>query len=146
MEQRDYLLRQIEQLLKALKKILTTILKIKNLDEFEKYDILKEEIFQELRINIDDLVLQNNEKFLKIVEIHLLKNTLLYDKFSEILFETAKFYNINIEKRKQYYSKSLLLLKEVVTKTKTFSLSLNDRIEFLNKKIREINHDNYRLS
>ncbi len=139
MQQRDYLLRQIEQLLKALKKILTALLNIKNVDEFEKYDIIKEELFLELGININDLILQNNEEFLKIVEIRLLKNTLLYAKFSEILFETAKFYNVNLEKRKQYYSKSLLLLKEIVNKTKTFSLSINDRIEILNKKISEIN-------
>ncbi len=139
MQQRDYLLRQIEQLLKALKKILTALLNIKNVDEFEKYDIIKEELFLELGININDLILQNNEEFLKIVEIRLLKNTLLYEKFSEILFETAKFYNVNLEKRKQYYSKSLLLLKEIVNKTKTFSLSINDRIEILNKKISEIN-------
>ncbi|MCF6366881.1 MAG: hypothetical protein L3J35_11830 [Bacteroidales bacterium] len=133
--QRDYLMIQIEQLGKVLGKILADLFGLKSNNDFEKYDTVKEQLFSELGIKIDELINRNNVDFLSIVSEKLINNTLLYEKFSDVLFETGSFYNVNTDKRKTYYSKSLLLLREIVSKTQTFSAELHTKILNLEKKL-----------
>lgn len=133
--QRDYLMVQIEQLGKVLGKILADILGIKSYDRAEQYDIIKEQLYSELDLNIDELINRNNKDFIQIISEKLHSNMVLYEKFSDILSEAGDFYNINTEKSKANYSKSLLLLQEVVSKTQTFSVGLHAKIEKLNKKL-----------
>ena len=132
--QRDYLMIQIEQLGKVLGKILADLLGIRSFEESDQYDIIKEQLYSELDLNMDELVFRNNEEFINIISKKLVNNIMLYEKFSDILSKAGDFYNIDSEKRKQYYSKSLLLLQEIVSQTQTFSVDLHTKISNLEIK------------
>ncbi len=134
--QRDYFMIQIEQLGKVLGKILADVLGLKSSGALEEYDIVKEQLYTDLDLDIDELINRSNSDFIQIISDKLLNNMMLYEKFSDILCETGDFYNVNIEKRKQYYSKSLLLLQEIVSKTQTFSVDLNTKILYLETKLK----------
>ena len=134
--QRDYLMIQIEQLGKVLGKILADLLGIRSFEESDQYDIVKEQLYSELDLNMDELIFRNNEEFMKIISEKLVNNIMLYEKFSDVLNKAGDFYNINSEKRKQYYSKSLLLLQEIISQTQTFSVDLHTKISNLENKIK----------
>ncbi len=134
--QRDYLMIQIDQLGKVLGKILADLLGIRSFEESDQYDIVKEQLYSELDLNMDELIFRNNEEFMKIISEKLVNNIMLYEKFSDVLNKAGDFYNINSEKRKQYYSKSLLLLQEIVSQTQTFSVDLHTKISNLENKIK----------
>lgn len=134
--QRDYLMIQIDQLGKVLGKILADLLGIRSFEESDQYDIVKEQLYSELDLNMDELIFRNNEEFMKIISEKLVNNIMLYEKFSDVLNKAGDFYNINSEKRKQYYSKSLLLLQEIISQTQTFSVDLHTKISNLENKIK----------
>ncbi len=133
--QRDYLMIQIDQLGKVLGKILADLLGIRSFEESDQYDIVKEQLYSELDLNMDELIFRNNEEFMKIISKKLVNNIMLYEKFSDILSKAGDFYNINSGKRNQYYSKSLLLLQEIVSQTQTFSVDLHTKISNLEEKL-----------
>ena len=134
--QRDYLMIQIEQLGKVLGKILADLLGIRSFEKSDQYDIVKEQLYSELDLNMDELIFRNNEEFMKIISEKLVNNIMLYEKFSDILSKAGDFYNVDSAKRKQYYSKSLLLLQEIVSQTQTFSVDLHTKISSLEAKIK----------
>lgn len=135
--QRDYLMIQIEQVGKVLGKILADLLGIKSFEETDQYDIVKEQLYTELDLNMDELIFRNNEEFMKIMSEKLVNNMMLYEKFSDILSKAGDYYNLNTEKRKQYYSKSLLLLQEIVSISQTYSVDLHNKILNIEVKLKD---------
>ncbi len=76
MASRDYLIRQIEEMGLFLAILLRRILKMKEENQLEQLEtVVREELLQELKLDIDQVIVLENEDFLNAIKKHLTPNT-----------------------------------------------------------------------
>ncbi len=85
MASRDYLIRQIEEMGVFLAILLRRILKMKEENQQATVEsVVKESLLQELKIDIDQVIMLENEEFLPLVKTYFTSNDQL-EKLADIL-------------------------------------------------------------
>jgi hypothetical protein len=85
MASRDYLIRQIEEMGLFLAILLRRILKMKEENQLEQVEsVVREELMQELKLDIDQVVVLENEDFLAVIKAKFTSEDQL-EKLADIL-------------------------------------------------------------
>jgi len=130
-EKQDFLMMQIEQLGRALGKILADLLGLKSSGNVsDAFEILSESLILELDIDFKKLIFLSDSEFKDYISDCLFKSSKLYAKLAELFIEAAKMQNDGIKSFK-LSEKALLLLKMEIQETKTFSSFNHSRIREL---------------
>ncbi len=127
MEQRDYLLRQIELMAETLANLIRRLLGLKEINEEEAQQATDEMLKENLQISISDIV---NTPLDQIVDLILDREGIHetnIDLFAEILFLNAKASKDPLRKRK-LYERSLELYEWLDRKSGTFSIERHQKM------------------
>ena len=133
MEQEDFLKRQIDQLGRALGKILTVLLGFKAHGQVsEGIEATDQALKTELGLSIDDLTLIPTQSFIAtLLKVRKFNDT-NFEELAEILFLVAEEFNIkktDIEKMKKLYEKSLIIYEALDKTSSTYSFDRHSKIE-----------------
>jgi len=122
MASRDYLIRQFEEMGFFLASILRRILKMKEENQQEHMEAaVREELIQELKLDIDQLIMLENEEFLMLVKTYFTSEDQL-EKLADIL----KILGQDIEflfslNKANYLKKALFLFNNLQENSSVFS-------------------------
>ena len=122
MASRDYLIRQFEEMGFFLASILRRILKMKEENQQEQMEAaVREELIQELKLDIDQLIMLENEEFLMLVKTYFTSEDQL-EKLADIL----KVLGQDIEflfslSKANYLKKALFLFNNLQENSSVFS-------------------------
>ena len=131
MEQRDYFLRQIEQMGKVLGKILARLFKFKSGNSAELTIESIEETFQnELELNFHSLISLPNDDFIEILTVEKQFDNDSIEKLADIFYEMIPFYTSKA-KQKSLSEKALILHTYLEEKNNTFSFERKLKIDEL---------------
>ena len=122
MASRDYLIRQIEEMGLFLAILLRRIMKMKEENQLEQMEtVVREELMQELKLDIDQVIMLENEDFLSSIKEHLTTEDQL-EKLANILMvlgtENLKSYLLT---KANYLKKSLFLFVHLQETSSIFS-------------------------
>ncbi len=122
MASRDYLIRQIEEMGLFLAILLRRILKMKEENQQEQIGaVVREELIQELKLDIDQVIMLDNENFLIAIKEHLTTEDQL-EKLANILMVLG---NENLQSylltKANYLLKSLFLFVYLQETSPVFS-------------------------
>lgn len=140
MQQSDYLLKQLEQLTKALSKLLSILL--------HKPDIQNKEqilfgVNQGLRANLgfelDDLLQMSDEELLQKLKIGEKISAEGMELLAELMAESAAYFEG--EERKKLFAKAILLLNEIDNHQQSFSLSRESKRQAIRTKTQNNDRD-----
>jgi hypothetical protein len=137
MASRDYLIRQIEEMGLFLALLLRRILKMKEENQQEQMEsAVREALMQELKLDIDQLVVLENEDFLKVIKEHLTSEDQL-EKLADILrvlgTENQQSF---LPTKANYLLKSLFLFVYLQQNSKVFSYERRIKILEINEILR----------
>ena len=130
MEQRDYLLRQIELMAEALANLIRRLLGLKEINEEEAQQATDEMLKENLNISITEIL---NTPLNKIADLILDREGIHetnIDLFAEVLFLNAKVSKDSVRKRK-LYERSLELFNWLDRKSGTFSIERHKKMNQL---------------
>lgn len=139
MPSRDYLIRQIEEMGMFLAILLRRILKMKEENQQEQMEaIVREELIQQLKLDIDQVVMLENEDFLNMVKEYFTSEDQL-EKLADILMvlgnENLKSY---LPTKANYLRKSVFLYVHLQETSSVFSyerrLKIKEIVEALRLK------------
>lgn len=130
MASRDYLIRQIEEMGLFLAILLRRILKMKEEKQQEQVGaVVREALISELKLDIDQVVVMENEDFLSVVREHFTSENQL-DQLANILKELGQDINQSFSPTKEaYLRKSLLLFTWLQDSTTNFSYERKIKIQ-----------------
>jgi len=122
MASRDYLIRQIEEMGLFLAILLRRILKMKEENQQEQMsEVVREELIQELKLDIDQVIVLENEDFFKIIKEQFTSEDQL-EKLADILqvlgMENQLIFSLT---KMSYLQKSLFLFVHLQETSSTFS-------------------------
>lgn len=133
MEQRDYLLRQIDQLGRVLGKILADLLGLKNQGHIsEGIAVADQTIRKELDLDIDALTSIPTEKFIETLQEDKKLSNDNFDKLGDILFLLAEELDdkgTDSEKKKKLFEKTLAIYEHLDKTDSTYSFDRHLKIE-----------------
>ncbi len=140
MASRDYLIRQIEEMGIFLAILLRRILKMKEENQQEQMEsVVHESLTKELKIDIDQLVVLENEEFLQIMKEHFTSDDQL-EKLADILrvlgSEIERSFTLT---RAAYLRKSLFLFSYLQNTSSNFSYERRVKIQELQELIGRMN-------
>jgi len=130
MASRDYLIRQIEEMGLFLAILLRRILKMKEEKQQEQVGaVIREALISELKLDIDQVVVMENEDFLSVVREYFTSENQL-EQFADILKELGQDINQSFSPTKEaYLQKSLLLFTWLQDSTTNFSYERKIKIQ-----------------
>jgi len=137
MASRDYLIRQIEEMGLFLAILLRRIMKMKEENQLEQMEtVVREELMQELKLDIDQVIMLENEDFLSSIKEHLTTEDQL-EKLANILMvlgnENLKSYLLT---KANYLKKSLYLFIHLQETSSIFSYERRIKIMELQEILR----------
>lgn len=137
MPSRDYLIRQFEEMGFFLASLIQRILKLKEENQLEQMEVaVKEELFRELKLDIDQIVMLENEEFLCLIQENFSTGDQL-EKLAEILKvlgqEIGHCYTLS---KANYLRKSLFLFEYLQNSSANFSYERKVKIGELQEIIR----------
>jgi len=137
MASRDYLIRQIEEMGLFLAILLRRIMKMKEENQLEQMEtVVREELMQELKLDIDQVIMLENEDFLSSIKEHLTTEDQL-EKLANILMvlgnENLKSYLLT---KANYLKKSLFLFVHLQETSSIFSYERRIKIMELQEILR----------
>ncbi len=137
-EQKDYLMRQIEEFGQVLGNILSSILSLKNAgNNTNTYATIQKSFSEESDIDLEHMILLSEEDFIKFISDTFFDNHRILEIIANILFEAAEYSKNSVEKN-NCLEKSLLLFERSAGKANTFSFSQHTKIKsiktLINKK------------
>ena len=139
MASRDYLIRQFEEMGLFLAILLRRILKMK--EENQQGQIasaVREELIQELKLDIDQVIMLENDEFLSLIKTYFTSNDQL-DKLSDILKVLGQDASQSFSLTKaNYLLKSLFLFTHLQETSSAFSYERRTKIMELQKTILEL--------
>jgi len=137
MASRDYLIRQIEEMGLFLAILLRRILKMKEENQQEQMETaVREALIQELKLDIDQVIVLENEDFLSVVKEHFTSDDQL-DKLADILKVIGQENrSSSLFARANFLRKSLLLFTYLQHSSANFSYERKVKIEELQESIR----------
>jgi len=137
MPSRDYLIRQFEEMGFFLASLIQRILKLKAENRLEQMEsAVREELIQELKLDIEHIVMLENEEFLSLIKT----NFTSYDQL-EKLADILKVLGQEIEHsftltKANYLRKSLFLFSHLQNSSTNFSYERKVKIEELQEILR----------
>lgn len=122
MSSRDYLIRQFEEMGFFLASLLRRVLKMKEENQQQQMEsAVREELFQELKLDIDQAIILENEDFAELVKIHFNTDDQL-DKFADILKTLGQEIEFSFTLNKaNYLRKALYLYQNLQENSSVFS-------------------------
>jgi sulfur carrier protein ThiS len=122
MASRDYLIRQIEEMGVFLAILLRRILKMKEENQQEQMEsVVKQELLQELKLDIDQIIVLENEDFLEVIREKLTSEDQI-EKMAEVLRILGMEKQSSISPTKaNYLLKSMFLFVHLQQNSKVFS-------------------------
>jgi len=122
MPSRDYLIRQFEEMGFFLASLLRRVLKMKEENQQQQMEsAVREELFQELKLDIDQAIILENEDFAELVKIHFNTDDQL-DKFADILKTLGQEIEFSFTLNKaNYLRKALYLYQNLQENSSVFS-------------------------
>ncbi|MBL7967114.1 MAG: hypothetical protein JNK09_08925 [Prolixibacteraceae bacterium] len=122
MSSRDYLIRQFEEMGFFLASLLRRVLKMKEENQQQQIEsAVREELFQELKLDIDQAIILENEDFAELVKIHFTTDDQL-DKFADILKMLGQEIEFSFTLNKaNYLRKALYLYQNLQENSSVFS-------------------------
>ena len=137
MASRDYLIRQIEEMGVFLSILLRRIMKMKEENQQEKMEsVVREELLQELKLDIDQIIVLKNEDFLEVIK-EKLTNVDQLEKMADVLMVLGTENQQSLLPTKaNYLLKSLLLFTELQQNSKVFSYERRIKILELQEILR----------
>ncbi len=137
MASRDYLIRQIEEMGLFLAILLRRILKMKEENQLEQMEAaVREELMQELKLDIDQIIVLENEDFIQAIKVHLTTEDQL-ERLADILMvlgkENLKSY---LPTKANYLQKSLFLFVYLQENSSVFSYERREKIQEIQEALR----------
>lgn len=122
MASRDYLIRQIEEMGFFLASLLRKALKMKEDNQQEQAEAtVKEELMQELKLDIGQVVMLENQEFLTLIKSCLTSEDQM-EKLADILYVLGQDLNLSFSLTKaNYLRKSLFLFSYLQENSPVFS-------------------------
>jgi ATP-dependent RNA circularization protein (DNA/RNA ligase family) len=122
MPSRDYLIRQFEEMGFFLASVLRRILKMKEENQQEQMEsAVREELIQELKLDIDQLIMLENEEFLSLVKTYFTSEDQL-EKLADILKVLGQDIEISFSLNKaNYLKKAIFLFNNLQENSSVFS-------------------------
>ena len=129
MASRDYLVRQFEEMGLFLAGLLRRILKMKEENQQEEMQaVVREELFQELKLDVEQFVMLDNESFLALVKTHFTSEDQL-EKLADILKVLGEDIDHSFTVTKaNYLRKALFLFLHLQESSTAFSYERRVRI------------------
>ncbi|MBA4409044.1 MAG: hypothetical protein Q8S54_18000 [Bacteroidota bacterium] len=139
MPSRDYLIRQFEEMGYFLAVLIQRILKLKVENQQEQMEtVVREELIKELKLDIEQIVMLENEEFLSLVQANFTSDDQL-EKLAEILMVLGQEIGHSFTLTKaNYLRKSLFLYKHLQDSSANFSYERKVKIEELQELIERI--------
>jgi hypothetical protein len=132
MGQEDRLKKQIDQLAKALAKMLAKLAGIKQANTAEAVEQVNQNLKNELNLNLDELAGLPDDQLISILTIdHQLNNGHL-SQLADILYTSAK---LQSEGSDQLSQKALILYRHLAATSKNYSLEWHNKIAELSKVV-----------
>lgn len=137
MEQRDFLMRQIEMLAIFLRKLIAKLLQLEESGETDGLLQLAEHAFTaELKINLQELAVMDNESFFEFLKERNFNAGHLED-FAKVLYLLGKTDGVEVSLTKMnYLQKSLLIFEKLEQESESFSIERNKRIQEIERMIK----------
>ncbi len=122
MPSRDYLIRQFEEMGFFLASLLRRVLKMKEENQQQQMEsAVREELFQELKLDIDQAIVLENEDFAELAKVHFTTDDQL-DKFADILKTLGQEIEFSFTLNKaNYLRKALYLYQNLQENSSMFS-------------------------
>ena len=137
MKQDDYFLKQIDLLGRILGKIVSDLLKLKSKGEImESIEITTQALKNELDLNLNEILLLNNDKFVTFLKEEKKFNSEHLEKIAEILFVLG--HDHVSENRINILEKSLTIYEYLNRNSMTYSPERIKRLEKINIVLSEI--------
>ena len=138
MASRDYLIRQFEEMGIFLSILFRRILKMKEENQQELMAlVVREELVQELKLDIDQVIMLENDEFLSLIKTYFTSNDQL-DKLADILKVLGQDSGQSFSLTKaNYLLKSLFLFTHLQETSSAFSYERRAKILELQKTILE---------
>ena len=138
MASRDYLIRQIEEMGIFLAILLRRILKMKEENQQGQMETaVRESLFSELKLDVEQVVVLNDNDFLAVAKEHFTSETQL-EKFADILMILGKEIVSTFSLTKaNYLLKALLLFNHLQNTTTSFSYERRNKILEIEELARE---------
>ena len=134
-EQKDFLMRQIEELGQVLAEILSSILSLKNIgNDTNTYITIQESFSEELDIDLEQMILLSDRDFITFISDTFFDNPKILEILANILYEAAG-QSTNLINKKNYAEKSLFLFDRSAEKEKIFSFSHQTKINSIKNLI-----------
>ena len=139
MASRDYLIRQFEEMGIFLSILFRRLLKMKEENQQEQMaSAVREELIQELKLDIDHVIMLENEEFLSLIKTYFTSIDQL-DKLADILKvlgqDASQFFSLT---KANYLLKSLFLFTHLQETSSAFSYERRTKIMELQKTILEL--------
>ena len=133
MEQTDFLLRQINKLTELLKKLLSDVLKLKDVGSFDRLTLIQTVLLEILHHDVDQIALLSNTEL-----IELISDKKISPEGQKYL---AEILNISAElsgslNKQKLLIKSMIIYENILDKEKPdFSIELYSKIESLRRRL-----------
>ncbi|MBV5312793.1 MAG: hypothetical protein JZU47_05820 [Prolixibacteraceae bacterium] len=129
MASRDYLIHQFEEMGFFLASILRRILKMKEENQQEQMEAaVREELIQELKLDIDQLIMLENEEFVVLVKTYFTSEDQL-EKLADILKVLGQDIEFSFSLNKaNYLKKALFLFNNLQENSSVFSYDRRAKI------------------
>jgi len=139
MASRDYLIRQFEEMGLFLAVLFRRILKMKEENQQEQMaSAVREELIQELKLDIDQVIMLENDEFLSLIKTYFTSLDQL-DKLADILKTLGQDSGQSFSLTKaNYLRKSLFLFTHLQETSSAFSYERRAKILELQKTILEL--------
>ena len=137
MASRDYLIRQIEEMGLFLSSLLRKVLKLKDDKQPDQIEsVVKESLFQELKFDIDQVVMLGDDDFLAIVSKTLTKDDQI-EQLADIMRlmgeDIGQSYSLS---KAGYLRKALFLYMTIQNRSTDFSFDRKMKIDQLQEQLR----------
>jgi hypothetical protein len=130
MPSRDYLIRQFEEMGYFLASLLRRILKMKEENQQQQMEsAVKEELFQELKLDINQIIILENQDFLRLIQTTFTSEDQL-DKLADILKTLGQEIEFSFTINKaNYLRKALFIYQNLQENSSVFSYDRRNKIQ-----------------
>jgi hypothetical protein len=135
MERRDYLIHQIQEMGAFLARLISRLQK-KEQEPSARFISVSSELKEELGLNLDELLFLEDKSFITVLEEKLLsaENLEQFASLLEQLGDMALTHETFL-RQQVYYSKSVVLLNYLETKSQSYSVERQDKIALIRLKL-----------
>ena len=133
MEQRDYFMRQVEQLGQVLGILLAQLLGIKKQgDVGQGITLINDTLVEQVDLNLEELLTIKNESLVSVLMNQRGFSLAQVDFTAELLYQSGEFYQMNPEQKElglAYWEKALVLFEYVTATDLVFSFDRQKKID-----------------